>query len=145
MPLLTLTEAKNYLKVDYTDEDTLIQSLIDEATSTLQRKYGRDLFENTYTDEEYDGEGHEMLFIRNFPVQSVTSLTIGDDTIDASDYSLSKNTGILKYNGRIPEGFANVKISYTGGYASGDSRLDHFKKEARLLVGQLYEGRGATI
>jgi uncharacterized phiE125 gp8 family phage protein len=143
--LLTLTEAKNYLKVDYTDEDTLIQSLIDEATSTLQRKYGRDLFEKTYTDEEYDGEGHEMLFIRNFPVQSITSLTINDQTIDATDYSLSKQTGILSYDGRIPEGFANVKISYTGGYASGDSRLDHFKGECRLLVSDLYEGRGAKI
>jgi uncharacterized phiE125 gp8 family phage protein len=143
--LLTLSEAKNYLKVDYTDEDTLIQSLIDEATSTLQRKYGRDLFEKTYTDEEYDGEGTDMVFIRNFPIQTVTSFKIDGDEVPTDDYGVSKKSGILRYNGRIPQEYGNVLITYTGGYASGDPELDVWKGKCRVLVGQLYEGRGATI
>jgi uncharacterized phiE125 gp8 family phage protein len=143
--LLTLSEAKSYLKVDYTDEDTLIQSLIDEATALIRRQAGRDLTESTYTDEEYDGEGTDMVFIRNFPIQTVTSFKIDGVEVPAADYGVSKKSGILKYNGRIPQEYGNVLISYTGGYASSDPELDVWKGKCRVLVGQLYEGRGATV
>jgi uncharacterized phiE125 gp8 family phage protein len=143
MGLIELADAKAFLKVDYADEDTLIQSLIDEATAVIQKDYGRDIVQTTYTDEEYNGEGHELLFIENWPVQSVSELKIDDEVIDVANYSLSKRTGVLKYQGRIPEGFGNVKVSYVGGYAATDPDLPFFQNKCRLLVSDLYEGRGA--
>jgi uncharacterized phiE125 gp8 family phage protein len=147
--LITLTEAKEYLKIDYTDEDSLLNRLITQATSILQRKYKRDIVQTTYTDELYNGEGHELLFIRNFPIQSITDLSIkaGDtwQTISTNDYEVVQRSGMVKYNGIFPDGWNNIKISYVGGYAATDSELETFKNECLLLVSDLYEGRGGEL
>jgi uncharacterized phiE125 gp8 family phage protein len=142
--LITLTEAKEFLKIDFNDEDALLDRLITQATAIIQRKYQRDLIQATYTDEEYNGEGHDLLFIRNFPVQSVTSLKVDDVALDPSEYTVSKYTGIIKRkSGYFPEGWGNIKVSYTGGFPADDPALEPFKNECLLLVADLFEGRGA--
>ncbi len=142
--LITLTEAKEFLKIDFNDEDALLDRLITQATAIIQRKYQRDLIQAIYTDEEYNGEDHDLIFIRNFPVQSITSIKVNDQAVDPSGYIVNKATGIVKREtGYWPEGWANIKVSYTGGYAADSPELEPFKNECLLLVADLYEGRGA--
>lgn len=142
--LITLAEAKDFLKVEFDGEDALINRLITQATAIIQRKYQRDLIQATYTDEEYNGEGHDLLFIRNFPIQSVTSLKVNDVSLDPSEYTVSKYTGIIKRkSGCFPEGWGNITVSYTGGFPIDDPALEPFKNECLLIVADLYEGRFA--
>lgn len=141
MDLITLTEAKEFLKVDSAVEDALISRLIKQASSQLQRKHQREIIQGTYTDEVYNGEGHEMLFIKNWPVQSITSIKIDDVVVDPANYTVAKDSGIVKLNQYVAEDIANVKVSYVGGFATDDPELDAFKLECVLLVADLYEGR----
>lgn len=137
--LVTVQELKDYLKIDHSAEDNLIQRLVDRATAMIQQDNKRDLLQKVYTDETYNGEGHDMLFIKNFPVQSITSLSIDDQQLQPEDYSLDPSTGIV--NGFFPEGWQNIKVTYTGGYPANDPELQPYKNDALFLAADLYEGR----
>lgn len=141
--LITTAEAKEFLKVDFSDEDALIERLVKQASSRIKKKHSRDLIQAAYTDESYNGEGHEMIFIKNWPVQSIDSIKIDDQEIGADDFTVAKDSGIVKYNRGFPEGMGNIKVSYTGGFPAGHPELDNYKLECVLLVADLYEGRGA--
>jgi uncharacterized phiE125 gp8 family phage protein len=144
MDLITKDEAKEFLKVDFADEDALIAKLIKQASSEIQKKHQRELVQGNYVDEEYNGEGHEMLFIKNWPIQSISSIKLNDVEVDPDSYSISKASGIVKLDQNVPDDIANVKVSYIGGYAADDPELEAYKLECVLLVADLYEGRGAS-
>lgn len=145
--LITVAEAKLYLKIDspIIDEDHTISMLIDQATSKLQRKYGRDLVYTTYIDEEYSGEGHDYLILRNYPIESILSVTVSNDPIpwNVTDVWVNKDSGFLQFRGgRFPAGVGNIKVSYTAGF---NPVPDWLKSECLLLVADLYEGRGGSL
>ncbi len=50
------------------------------ATEYLQTQIGRDIVTTTYTNEMYRGDGTAILRLNNWPIQSVTSLTVGGET-----------------------------------------------------------------
>jgi len=110
---VTLTEAKAYMRVDGTDDDTLITDLIEAATDFVEsylrralitqtwrltldwfpRDYGRDEIDisNTITRAPIDyydraGQSIELAYL---PIQSVTSIETYDDDNNATTYSAS--------------------------------------------------------
>lgn len=142
MALLTLDEAKMYLKVDYDEDDALIEELINQACSVIKRRYGRGFEISDHADEYHDGENTQYIFLENFPVHSITSLAINDVVINPSDYELSHQMGVVKVNYNVAPGFGNVRVSYV----AGDDHVPPWvKNEILLLVADLYEGRGGSL
>ncbi|WP_018130709.1 head-tail connector protein [Effusibacillus pohliae] len=137
--LLTLVEAKDYLKIEPADttEDALLERLIDRASSMLERKYGRPLKERAFTDDVYNGSGDPYLVLRTYPV-TVTEVKIDDVPILSTDYVVQLENGILVRRGIWPEGIGNIKVSFTGGYQTVP---DWLNAECLQLVADLYEGR----
>jgi len=140
--LVTLLQAKDYMKVEHTEEDTLIEDLINRATYYLeQRKYQRALKQRTFTDELYNGMGTKELRLSTFPVKSVSSVSYVDDggnetTID--DYRIDEKRGILFRHGGWLDGVSNYKITWVGGY---DPIPYWLEQECLQLVSDWYEGR----
>lgn len=119
MPV-SLVEAKAHLRVDFADDDALIGSLIEAATDHLDGwtgVLGRCLVEQEWR-QDFDAFG-SCLHLPLGPVISISSVTVGGDTVDPSAYSLKVDAG-----GRSVVTFGNVLASgatsvvYKAGYAT---------------------------
>lgn len=140
--LVTLQQAKDYLKVEYVEEDTLIEDLINRATYYLeQRKYQRALKQRAFTGELYNGMGTQELRLSTFPVVSVSSVSYVDDSGNESSingYRIDDRRGILFRYGGWRDGVSNYKVTWVGGY---DPIPHWLEQECLLLVSDWYEGR----
>jgi hypothetical protein len=74
MSLDTLTNVKARLGVTASADDTLLGLLQNSADKWVSNYCGRDFGGGTYT--EYHPGGSEFLHLKNFPVQSVTSVNV---------------------------------------------------------------------
>lgn len=94
---ITLTEAKNFLRVDGTDDDALITALISAARSMCE-EYTRRILVTTTIDEYFDQfprnhwNGHSnILYLSRGPVTSISNVSYVNEigstqTIDSSLY-----------------------------------------------------------
>ncbi|AUS10132.1 hypothetical protein C1X05_15715 [Laceyella sacchari] len=151
--LVTLQEVKEYLKLDLMSqlEDKVLQHLIAAATAEVEQKHGRGL---TYreTVETHSGTGDGKLFLRAYPVVSISSVTVNGAEVPPSAYRVEKHTGIL--HGAWPAGVDNISVSYKAGYwtdfQNPPPSMDipmipmDLKHECLELVAYLYENRGGV-
>jgi hypothetical protein len=140
------------LLMGYADssKDTLIDSMLPRVTILFNTAWDRDLRKAERT-ELYDGTGSAWTFLKQFPLDSTAAfeLKIDDDVVDAADYELYKEEGIVKLKQRFsyrtapifPIGDRNVSAKYTAGYATGSIPPD-IEMAACLMVGHLVESRG---
>src|SRR5262245_61208300 len=77
---LTLAETKEHLRVDITDEDTLIGLHIEAATSFIEKFLGRALVTQTWemAIDQFPTDGKKTIAIPLPPLQSVTSIKYDD-------------------------------------------------------------------
>lgn len=105
---ITLSEAKNFLRVDHSDDDQLIAALITAARQMCE-EYTRRILVTTTVDEYFDQfpknmwNGHSnILYLSRGPVASITSVSYVDEigstqTISSSLYV----TDLISEPGRI--------------------------------------------
>lgn len=75
-------------------------------------------------EESIDGNGRQSIRLPNYPVTSVSSVTVNGTTLDPSDYRVAKsasrednNAGVLERRAAVwPEGWENVTVVYSWGY-----------------------------
>ena len=91
---VSLEEAKNYLKVDYTTDDTLIENLIHVVRKQIENELGGLLIvKRTVTQKQTGGLDTINLFRQ--PVNSITSITYYEDfsstgsVVSATNYRFS--------------------------------------------------------
>jgi uncharacterized phiE125 gp8 family phage protein len=155
MPV-TLAEAKAHLRVDHTEEDDLILSLVQAATDHLDGTrgiLGRCLVTQTWV-QAFDGWATALRL--PFPdVQSVTVTYRGADgvtqTVESDDYDLLSDwLGCfveLKGEFSRPElmtGRAVVSVEMTVGFGDAGDVPKPLKSAILLHVGTLYDHR-ATL
>lgn len=78
--LTTLVEMKAYLGIDTsdTDNDTVLTDMINAVGSQFDKYTDRTLEATDYT-LQIDGNGLEHIFLRNYPINTITSLHIDTD------------------------------------------------------------------
>lgn len=136
MPLLltNLTNVKGWLSATQAGDDALLQRLIGSCSqaifSYLQR---HNVYKAVYT-EILDGVGSTRISLKNFPVLSVSSLSVAGQPIAASGtpydggtpgysfdpwdgYSSGAQNQFLSLRGySFPMGYSNISVTYTAGY-----------------------------
>ena len=145
-----LADVKSYLRISGTSEDTLTQSLIDEATAWAESYTGRQFRENTW--KLLLDEFTDRIDIIKTPVKEITSITNivsgSPVTIDASTYYLKQLTQlaeVLLADGKdwptdTDEREQAITVAFTAKvYVQG---LDRFKNAVMRLVAYMYENRG---
>lgn len=157
---VTLTEAKAHLRVDHSDDDTLIGALIAAAREYVEQFLGRVLVDQTWElvfDEFPDNE----IQIPKPPLIEVVSVkyddTAGDEqTIDPGDYSVdnvSEPGWVLpQSSGSWPstfDGINAVRIRFRAGYVDSSSPSGEVPGDIKagllLLLGSLYEHRETQV
>jgi uncharacterized phiE125 gp8 family phage protein len=157
---VTLTEAKAHLRVDSSDEDLLIQSLIEAATAHFDGYagiLGRCLIEQVWTVKYSDWPASNYL---RLPFPDVSAVTVKyfdvsnvEQTLSSGDVAiLHDERGSLVrfaddydypavYDGRDD----GVQVAVTAGY--GDDGADvpaAIRAAILLMVGHLYQNREAV-
>jgi len=134
------------IAVSDTSQDTTLEAFITSASAAICMHLKRDVKRTTYTDDMYAVNNHQFLYLTEYPIQSVASITLtGATLVLLVDYSMSRQdakagriyrpsgwTGTCYSRGTFPDTFAgarDIKITYTAGwylpadplYVAGDS------------------------
>lgn len=149
--IIDLAAAKNHLKIDFTDDDTIIPGFIDSAIEEAENFTGTNIKAAKYT-IKFNGWIQNME-LKLSPVQSIESIKYYDDNdtiqiLDAADYQLlqmDKLTTVINYHDAddlpdVYEKAAAIEIKLTTGYAEGKTPFS-IKAAILLILGDLYENR----
>lgn len=163
---LTLAEAKEHLRMDTSDEDTLIEALISAATDHVSGRNGytaRALVQQTwdvYFSTFPDDVGLKLPFPPLISVDSISYLDADgvSQTLATSVYMVTKTEPAfvkLKANQSWPDVLEQadcITVRMTCGYSPGDdSPTDYaenvpqsIKAAMKLVIGDLYQNREAA-
>jgi uncharacterized phiE125 gp8 family phage protein len=159
---LTLAEVKAHLRVDHTDEDTMITAYLAAATAHAEKFLGRALMTQTLElvlDSFYDPQ----IMIPMPPLQSVVSVLYDDGAGDEqtlvlnTDYvvdTASQPGWVVAVAGTWPttiDTVNSVRIRYIAGYVNTNDSPPSaavpfdIKAAILLLVGSLYGNRESVV
>lgn len=136
--LTTLAEVKVELGITDTLKDTLLEKYINTASDVVLKHIDRKLIYGSYEGEEYPGSGTTDLYIREYPIVSISQILLDEcELVEADDdYTL---TDVDKEEGKIyrsngwnqnlksfgpltntpyAEALRNVEIDYIAGYCT---------------------------
>ena len=149
MPVTT-AEAKLHLRVDGSDEDTLIDSYISAATAHVESYTGRALMDQTW--ELVLDDFSDTMMLPKGPVQSITSITYYDENevlqTLASDQYVLDNASDPAWVVRptdvtfptVAEGMNNVIIRFVAGYSTVPAEI---VAAILIYVSHLFDNRSA--
>jgi uncharacterized phiE125 gp8 family phage protein len=152
---MSLAEAKLHLRIDGTDEDANVTSLISRATNYAEQQTGRALVSQQWR-LILDGFPSGSIKLPLPPLASVESITYTDtdgatQTLSAADYLVNPFGLIgevsLAYGKSWPETRAQamaVQVVFTCGYADAASVPQAIKAAILLLIGHLDQNREAA-
>jgi uncharacterized phiE125 gp8 family phage protein len=120
--LCALGDVKAWLNLSTTSDDTLLASLITNVSGFITSGLNRAVLSASYT-ETRDGTGGRTLAFGVTPVTAVTSLTINGRTIPPAPDNFNPGyrfgpSRLSLYGFRFTQGYDNVAVSYTAGFAS---------------------------
>lgn len=121
--LTTLERLKLFLGISSDSKDGMLIMMINQATGFIKQYTKRNFKETTYTAEEYDGSGTEIIVLKNFPVTALSTFQYNsasdntDDwqTFDTKDYFWYAD-GRIRLNGKFTNEAQRYRATYTAGY-----------------------------
>ena len=139
--IVTLQAAKDYLRVDYSEDDTLIQSLIDTARIRLEQYASVAMTARTLKVVAYVDEFIELPYA---PINTISlveywdgedwvAMTVGDYRVLGDTYKKVYFTSPL---------MSDFRFTYTCGYATTPESM---KTALLKMVGDLYEYRESSV
>lgn len=149
---LTLTEAKAHLRVDFTDDDTYIDTIIKSARKVCEKYCNIVFITQTWRQNENNFGAYIDLSVS--PVQSVTTIKYYDtaevqQTLATANYQVDtlSDTGAI-YEG-VTLGFPSIssntinpiEVIYVCGYGLAVSVPEDIKAAILLMISHLYENR----
>lgn len=154
---VTLDEAKRYLRIDGTDEDSVIESLLLAAREDVESWSGRTLLTSTYALRYDDFPACGVFMLPRPPLQSVSSIAYVDTT--GTTQTLATTVyGVDAYSepGRVylksgqawpstsADGINTVTITYVAGWTL-TTIPERVKMAIKLILADLYEHREAQL
>lgn len=119
--LTILATVKTRLGISGSSEDALLEALIHEASGRIARFCRRSFALETVTQTiRLQGERPDFLMLERRPVTEITAVTVDDVALDAADWLLDADAGMLRRlssDTAICWSGAIVEIDYEAGYA----------------------------
>lgn len=154
---VTTAEIKAHLRIDTSDEDTLLDAYVAAARLFCENYTARSFVDRTYVAKIPDFADTIVLPYR--PIVSISSIKYWDtaspsvqQTLAASTYSLVNNCLVRTYGETWPSVYPRldaVEITYIAGDGTSNSPAasvnEAVKAAIKLIVGDLYENREGKI
>lgn len=157
--VVSTAEAKTHLRVDFSDDDTIIGSLVTAVRASVEKECNRAFLTQTL-DVAYPGfpAGRAPIILPRPPLQSVTSVTYyKDDGTSATVATGDMQVDTTSFQPRIwldPDATwptdklrdgNGVIVRIVAGYGAAAAVPEHYKAGIKLLVGDYYENREDTV
>ena len=155
---ISLSEAKDHLRIDGTDEDTYLATVITAARKYCEQYCNRAFITQTWV--QYPDKFIDGIKLSVNPVQSVTSITYYDvdgvsQTLASNQYQVDLKDTVCRVYEAVNVDFPDVQdekinpitITYVCGYgnASTDVPMD-IRHAIKLMISHLFENReGVSI
>jgi hypothetical protein len=131
--LTTLANVKTWLGLSSNNtDDGLLDRLITSSSSLIIEFLKRDVKTRVYTDETHHGNGGSGLCLRQYPITTVSAVSV--DGASVTGFTFDERMVYLT-SSVFTRGQANVKVTYTAGFAAVPFGLDQACVE---LVGVMY-------
>lgn len=161
---LTLSDVKDHLKVDYSDNDTLIGVIIQAAREHVEFYTGRAVMEQTIQEHYYqfpcatDTNPRAGIEVRFAPLKSLTFVKYKDS--DGATQTLTVTTDYTFDNISEPPRIfpaygtswpttrdepSAVWIEYVAGYTTASDVPAAIKQAMLLIIAKMYEQREDTV
>lgn len=148
---VTVAQMKTYLDETSSTWDTVIEDLLNECTLWVEKYCGGRRFFQSGTDvtEYYDGTDKNKIFLRSWPIISITSVSYATGDFDnptwtafvaASEYKRDDRKGVLHFIA-LPQGIQNIKVVYKGGYSSAANVPDDLHLAVKKMVAKEFGRR----
>ena len=155
---VTTAEAKSHLRVDSSDDDTYIDTLVKSARRWIESTRGMGLITQTW-DGSLDAFPTGAIVIPKYPLVSVSSVTYHDDDLSTSTVFSSSNyqvdtakrpPQIVLKSGQSWPGdslrlSSGVVVRFVAGYGAASAVPADIKHAIKLLVGQMYAHREPEV
>lgn len=152
--LTTIAKAKTHLGISGTDDDTLLERIVNYATDFIESYCDRRFDKTTYSNELYDGDDFDYwLYLKNLPITTLTKIEQNNGTTDEPDWDeLDEGDDYEKYltEGKIyiydrVTGKRNYRVNYEAGYTTipYDLEMLCIRLVARIYEKRKSEGRSA--
>lgn len=159
---LTLEDAKTHLRVDGTDEDDLIESLVQTAREYCETFTNRAFVTQTWYWKADRFPYFQKIWLPRPPLTSITSVSYIDQNgntqtwAPTTGYQLAQLTGPKAGYSTLMPAYGNswptsryqleaVTIEYVCGYGLPPAVPASILSAMRLLIGHLYENREAVV
>ena len=118
--LVTVEDAKAYLELKDSQDDSILETLIDSVSALFNNETNRTLKETTFTDLYLDGSGIITLDLPDWPVVSITEIEEDEVALtEDTDYYLYADEGYLAKIGAVwTDNIHGIKITYKAGYSA---------------------------
>jgi len=137
--LVNLSDLKVYLKLTGdTSFDTLLEILINHISKTFDKIVKYNLAEQTYANQLYDGNDNRRLYLKHYPINSVSAITENSIALTegaTKNFIIYKNEGYLwRVGGNWDEGNQNIDVSYKAGFVA-ISRMNFDSGSEEPIIG----------
>jgi uncharacterized phiE125 gp8 family phage protein len=145
MSLDTLANVKVRLGITTSADDTLLSALMDAADQYVAGYCGRDFAGGTFT--EYHPGGEAFAFLRNYPVQAVTTVKVDSARVFGADTVLPATAYVVHTDRGVIQALIGPFVRCAGGapravqvvYTVATAAVPADVKEAyALLIGHWY-------
>lgn len=126
--LSTVAQVKAYMKKTDAGDDTLLATLLSQASKMIETYTNRDFTAVIYTDELYNGNGGPKLYLKQFPIFTTPAVVVKlyDPFTDTNLYTYTVNLEYIIYEeegyihmwGGWSKGHQNFKITYKAGFTT---------------------------
>jgi uncharacterized phiE125 gp8 family phage protein len=157
---LSLTDVKEFLRVDHADDDVTLAIMI-SAARELCEQYTRQILMTTTIEEFYDTfpdytpADKDIIYLSRGPVQSVSSVKYVDDAGDEITIASNKyRTDLISQPSRIisEDGWFSTKdttnaviVEYVVGFSSASDVPAPLRQGILLVVADMYENRMDSV
>ena len=158
--VLTTSETKTHLRVDHSDDDTLIDALVKAARSSAEDWLNRSFLDTTW--DYWLDEGAldtNIIELPRAPLSSITQIDSFDDDNNTTTFASTKYYALTGFTpGRVAlvdgndwptdlREYGALRIRYVSGWGSQVSNIptqyrEWIKRGLLLTVAAMYENRG---
>ena len=138
--VLNLDEVKNYLKIDFSEDDELLSNFIDTAQCQCETFINKSLTERVLVYSLYNYR--DTILLPYSPInliESVIGIGLDGSQEEVENYTLDSVGDILIFNGL--KKYYRLDIEYSAGYKTSESIPVDLKQAMLMHIARMYEDR----
>lgn len=144
--IVSLSEAKEHLRILHTHEDFYISALLGVITTSIENELDRDLVDTEYKLSIFSKVAvGEQIHFPNPPVYSVTKVEVfNESTLIEAGVTYTNSDEYFTFTA-LPETYTSINITYKKGFENAADVPTPLKQAALLMLSDLYLFRGSLV